>query len=556
MSIRERLVISFFYFKSLLKEKNYYKVKTGFNNFQQQFSSFNLDLLEKLLYNTIFLIIYGNTGRVKQELTLYKETQILINANREYYLNSKDIFWYFYFTIISANIEMKQKNYSVSYDMLKQVNKHFIDIKEKSRLDMIILSSIHMLLGKMHKEINYMDIAVNNFNTVIEWALKAKNLDNTRAGYINLALTYEELGRDYLAFKTSKEFLEQVKEKFDDDQYSLSSGYNLLGNLFNRSGDFEVAKDYYLRAFSVITNSDLLQKVRSFNLNNMGVISFKLGNYLEALSYYSHALQLAIIKQDPGELAFYYSNIGEVNLVLNMLQSAFENELQAISYLEKVKNDDLLVETYFILVRICLEQNTLEKADIYIENIHQMFLTTKRKIFKYKYLISKAIKLSKEGKYVESKEVFLSILDNPNLSFDLQGFALTELIKMLLDSIIHNHSNDFTDLDEIIKKLSILGKQNKSLPIICNLAILESRINLLQSKYDSAEAGLKNAIDFCVERNVEYFKSKLQYELEFLYELKESNPESVRSLLINKIGSNESLGSIKGIQRLISNNLS
>ena len=149
---------------------------------------------------------------------------------------------------------------------------------------MLLLSWVNTLLAQIHKQTNYPDLAINEFRKACEWGIKARNIEYTRSAYIYLALTYEEIGKEYIAIEIAEELLEQIEKNFEKDEFSLSSAYNLLGNIFGRLGEFEVAKNNYFKAYNAVTNTILLQRNKSFNLNNLGVIAFKMGNYEEALT--------------------------------------------------------------------------------------------------------------------------------------------------------------------------------------------------------------------------------------------------------------------------------
>ena len=58
----------------------------------------------------------------------------------------------------------------------------------------------------------------------------------------------------------------------------------------------------------------------------------------------------------------------------------------------------------------------------------------------------------------------------------------------------------------------------------------------------------------CDKKNVEYFRMKIQFELDFLLEMKEqntSNLENLKSIIFNKTGSSDIFGNIREIQHLM-----
>ena len=553
-SIRERLILHFYYVQSLQRTGNINTILNTIVSVEEEYLDINLYITDRLIYFIIMLYGYGAIGDIDKELSFYYLSKEFIKKNRNELLNSKDNFWYYLYNNISATVEIKEKNYSAAYDTLKQNMNHFKNITEKSNSDKLMIAQTNLILGQLHKKANYLEIAVKDFKDVIEWSLQIHNSDYVRTGYLNLALTYEEQGKEYLTIQTCNEMIQQIKKIFDSDQFLLSSAYNLLGNIYNRLGEFEQAKEYYLNAFSVVTDSIIIERIKSFNLNNMGVVSFKLGDYQGALIYYLQALEIAKAKNDPFELPFYYSNYREAYLELNKLDEALENELQSVNNLNILKNDDLLVETYLILVRICSEQKDYEKADKYINEINSIWLKTKKNIYNQKYKLATAIKLKKELKFHESKAIFLSVLEESKLNFDLEILALTELAGMTLYSILKFKSGEYNDLENIGLKLMKIAKQKNSLPVICTVSILLSRIKIIELQFNSAERYLQEAYDICVERNVGYFKKRIEFEIQFCSEVKWvtlSNPEIGKGLLMERISSSEIIRRIRDLQRLM-----
>lgn len=552
-TIHEQITLNFYIVQSLIKTGSFNRITEIVSTLQNKVSLIKLNVIDNLIFLIVVITGYENTGKVDEKLFWYQKAKEFAKNNLEALANSEENYWYYYFLLVSAIVETSQRNYSISYSLLKEINKHFLNIKEKSNSDIIMLSLISTQLGKINRLTNYLDIAEENFKDAIKWSKKGHHLENTRGNYLNLSLVYEEQGRDYLAIQNCSELIQEIDNNFNHDEFSLSSAYNLLGNIYNRTGEFVLAREMYLKSLDIVSDASVIQRIKSFNFNNIGVISFKLGNFNESLNYYMQALELALSKQDPTEIGVYYSNIGEAYFELGILAEAYESELQALSYLKTIQNDELLIDTYFTIIRISLERNDLEKADDYINEISKITLKAKKRKFEYKLLFSKALKLKKEQKFFEAKEIFLAILKNQNLSLDLQTITLVELAGLVFESII-NKEKCTIDQGEIIKKLDALGKQSKSVPVVCNLAILQSRLKVLDLNFESAESILDEVDEYCVARNVSYFRPKIQNELQFIKEIKQQDIldlEYIKNLLRMKMKSNNSFNSIRDLERLM-----
>ena len=286
----------------------------------------------------------------------------------------------------------------------------------------------------------------------------------------------------------------------------------------------------------------------------MGVVSYKMGDYIQALQYYSQALELALRKGNPPDLAIYYSNIGEVYLNLNQLDTALKYELSALEYLTTIKNDKLLAETYFILIKITLEQKDYQQADYYINKLQELAQITKRNTVEILSRISLGLQFKKKEDHAKAKEQFLHILDRKNIPYDLETITLTELIEMYLSLGLEKKNIYYNDLEIISKKLFLLGEQTKSVPVKCNLAIFMARIKALDLNLFEAEFILQEALDLCNEKNVIYFKNKIEHELQFYTDIKRSvsiRPKNKNSIVIDKFSSIDLVSYVHNLQRFM-----
>lgn len=451
-----------------------------------------------------------------------------------------------------AFVLLKKKEYSISFDILKQIVYHYQDKSNLNRSEMLLLSWVNTLLAQIHKQTNYPDLAINEFRKACEWGIKARNIEYTRSAYIYLALTYEEIGKEYIAIEIAEELLEQIEKNFEKDEFSLSSAYNLLGNIFGRLGEFEVAKNNYFKAYNAVTNTILLQRIKSFYLNNLGVIAFKMGNYEEALTYYLQSLELAIQKENPRELSYYYSNIGEVYLSLNQPENALKSELNALNYLNTYQNDDLLIETYFLLIKTYLTQQDTQRAEFYLKELGKLTSSSRKLSYTIKFKIAEALLLKEKHKTILAKEIFLQVLSYFNLTYDSKILALTELAEMVLSEKIEIQREDFEDLEKISQKLLYLAKEKDSPPVISNVSIFLSQILLIGSDYDNAIKLLTETKNYCTVKNALFFRDKIQHELKNIYELKHIDQENnINKQSINNYNSEEILNNIRELQRFM-----
>lgn len=513
-----QLVFRFYYLQSLLKVGEVKKGIEFTDECQRHFSEINMDLFEKLIYYLILIIGFSYDKTLDGAMIWYSKSQALVTKNLTELLNSKDNYWYYCYLAYTANLNMKEKKFSVAFDNLKQINNHYKENTGLNTSEVLLLSWSNTLIGLIHKQTNYAELAVIDFRKSLEWGIKAKNVEYTRSAYLYLALTYEELGKEYIAIEIVEELIEQLEKTFANDEFSLSSAYNLIGNIYGRIGEFDLAKDNYYQAYNVIRDDNLIKRIESFYLNNLGVLSFKIGEHDEAMAFFHQALALAQQKEDPRELAYYYANLGEVYLAKNQLENALKYELKAIYYLNIIGNDDLLVETNFDLVRISLEQKETQRAERYIQELQKIAVNSNKFSHAIKYKLCEAFLLKEEQKVSEAKEIFLQVLAHENLAYDSKIIALTEIAELLLASKLELARDDYNELQIISQKLFYLAKEKNSLPVVSTVAIFYTRILLIGAEYDNALTVLSEVLELCYQKNAIYFKNKIQNEFKKVHE--------------------------------------
>lgn len=552
--VKIQLIFKLYYCQSLIQSGNILKAFNISKEVQNSYSLAKLTPIEKIIYYSIMIVSLTRIGNIEEAVGIQLESFEIIKQHKQLLVSSPDRYWYYYYLIVSSTLEIKKKNYTIAFDTLKQTGNYFIRSITKDSSNWFVLSWIYILLGQIHKQTNYLGLATNDFKKAIDCGLKATNLEYIRTAYLYLALTYEEQGREYLVKLTIEELIQETENSFDSDEYSISSAYNLLGNINNRLGEFQLAKDYYLKAYSMITDPKLKQRIKSYYLNNMGVLSYKMANYTESLIYFKESLDLASVIGDPNELAYYYSNIGESLLVLERYDQAIGYEIKALESINKIKNDDLLVETYFILERIYLEKEDFQQADYYINEIQIKALESNKIIYDLKYKLALGMKYKKQQNIEKANEKLLSVLDYPHTLYDLQTIALTEIAEMIIRLDLDAQRKYAKELEKVTQKLEALVRGKNSIPLTCTFAIYSAKRKIQSFEFHSAETILLEAIDMCLEKNVEYFREKLTQELTLCQEIKQIYSEQQHGrteLLTEKVNSFELISNLRNLQRFM-----
>jgi tetratricopeptide (TPR) repeat protein len=124
----------------------------------------------------------------------------------------------------------------------------------------------------------------------------------------------------------------------DDHDEDLSNSYNIIGESFNRKGEYENALEYFNKCLDIrediITNnqSDLAEIYK-----NIGNVLYRLEKYEEALDFDKKVLKIkeSILKPGDRDLACAYMNIGSTTQALKQFDEALSYFKRCLEIREK-----------------------------------------------------------------------------------------------------------------------------------------------------------------------------------------------------------------------------
>jgi len=209
-----------------------------------------------------------------------------------------------------------------------------------------------------------------------------------------------------------------------------ASALNNIGKLYNDSGDFQRALDYYLQSLPLFDRPNQ----RAITLNNIGVSYAGLGEFDKAIDYLQQALEILRTGNDRNAESYTLSNIGHAYKGLENYQEALKYFEQARAIQQKTGNRAQEAETLDLTGAVYSELGQPEKALAF----HQQALEIQRA---NQNIRREAISLTNLGhvynllgqsqKALEQFEQSLSILrsigDLNSAARALEGRARTEL---------------------------------------------------------------------------------------------------------------------------------
>ncbi|MEM8534963.1 MAG: tetratricopeptide repeat protein [Chloroflexota bacterium] len=203
----------------------------------------------------------------------------------------------------------------------------------------------------------------------VHWLEQALNLKQEIPIELH-ASTLHVLGR-LLAhlneFQRAQTHLETSLQLWRDlgDQGKVALLLNSLGLTINRQGNFDQAAVYFAESYKLYqTVGDTLGAARA--QSNLGVIAAEIGDCARARSLYQDSLANYRKLGDTAGVSIMLGNLGIVMWLEGDYQEARRLTLESLEYTRQLNYMPVLVNNLVYLVKICLSQNDLTNAQIYL----------------------------------------------------------------------------------------------------------------------------------------------------------------------------------------------
>ena len=214
---------------------------------------------------------------------------------------------------------------------------------------------------------------MGNLKTAHQYYLQAVDLYQTAGrqreigvAYGNLAIVLHLLdqhcpSQEY--FQRSLTIARQIGDRAGES--------NVLGNLgraVDGLGQYALAKEYYLQSLNISREIGVRQ-MECVALLNLGNTAWRQGYFQEAVPLLDQALDLARQTKNRASESQSLNLLGEVFSQLQDMEAAQSYFEQALALRKELKNEQGIIENETALARLCLAQNQLQQALIWVEQV-------------------------------------------------------------------------------------------------------------------------------------------------------------------------------------------
>ena len=218
-------------------------------------------------------------------------------------------------------------------------------------------------LGLTLRDLKRYSESISSYRQAAKYYNDAKNYLFEGISYLDIAQVYRQLNDLNRALENAILAINIFLEH--DITQPLARCYNFIGNLHKDLKNFDLAEDYYLKAYEIWSKANNLSGISSA-LNNLGIIYDEKGNYEKALENYNRSLDIAIQLNDSIGISTAYNNIGFIYVKLNQLERGINAYLKSMAISRQIGEIESYLNTCNNVASVYLKAGMLNKCEEYL----------------------------------------------------------------------------------------------------------------------------------------------------------------------------------------------
>ncbi|MBD3189277.1 MAG: tetratricopeptide repeat protein [Candidatus Heimdallarchaeota archaeon] len=330
---------------------------------------------------------------------------------------------------------------------------------------------------------------------------------------------------------------------------------NAMGGIYDKKGELHLALKQFQECLKICDEIDNTRG-KALSLSNIGVIYRKLGELSLALDYCKQDLALKQELQEEREIAYSHCNLGAIYSLQGELELALEHTQKSLKIREKIddvrnlgytlrcigeiyhkmgdykkalkffersleKNreikDELKISrALYNLIILQIEQNKLEKARNYFEELTKIDEKHSNQIIHQRVRLAEANLLRTSNRAIKkakAQEIFQEIAEEKIVDHELTIFAMQNLCELLLEEL-RNTGNEEV-LEEVrtyVGRLIKIAKEQNSYSLLSLSYLLEAKLALLEFDIRKAQELLTESQQIADEKGLQKIAIKISNE--------------------------------------------
>ncbi|MFX1376890.1 MAG: tetratricopeptide repeat protein [Promethearchaeota archaeon] len=341
---------------------------------------------------------------------------------------------------------------------------------------------------------------------------------------LDLSNIYYHLGRLYHYKSDSKLGLEYASKSLTiheelKNQTGIASSLFLVGVSYFSKGDFDQAlklckQSLKIKEISILTKLEVLGLLALIYLNR--------GQLDRAIRYRNEVAEIAQKEQYSDQLIISTYGVGVIYRAKGKFDLA-TNYLKKSLDLSKKFNSPFAIQTsLFYLILTSLDNNSLEKAKIYLNQLEQFSDQTESGVFKNVILISKALVLKNSARIRNLSEAELMLKKFTEKEIEtpiLYHLALVNLCEIFLEELKFTNNPEILDeLSPLISKIYEIAENQNAYTWLVDTKLLQAKLALIQMDFDRTKQLLTHAQRIAELHGLTFFALKISSEHDNLLE--------------------------------------
>lgn len=319
-------------------------------------------------------------------------------------------------------------------------------------------------------------------------------------GELDLALEYKT---------NSVKMLEEIGAKQD-----YAKGLQGVGEIYASKGEIHRAFDYTQRSLVLFEEIGARRSIAE-NLFIIGDILRTKGDLNGALSFY-HKCQ-AMLNEIGMDSFLPLARIGEIYHAKEEYDTAFEYFEESLTYLDKTGSDLLERKTlYYNLIKLCVDTNSPDKAEQYIQYLKQINEKEDNKIIDQLYRLAQAMLLKTSNRVVkiaQAQKIFRQVAEEEIVFFEVTVDAILNLCDLLLQELSTSGNEEIlNELNMWFSRLFDLGQSQYSYSLLAEIYLLQSKLAILELDMEKAQELLSKAQKIAEEKDLQQLLTKVSDE--------------------------------------------
>ncbi|NHJ87324.1 MAG: tetratricopeptide repeat protein [Asgard group archaeon] len=406
--------------------------------------------------------------------------------------------YYLYLATYAQGYGLFSKDAKASFNLLEKALKLLNKIENYSE-EISLNASIavnNFSLGKNNEALPYIRKALeiyhkahkNKPTTIYAYLLRTQGQVFLNLGKLNEALDY---------------CLKAIEVcRAIDDREGLSASLFYTGATFRRLGDIKSAIDCYTEGLT-IAEEIKYDRMATWILNSLSYAYLEKGEIQKGIDLYLKAVKrFEHFDENKDRISNFNYYLGNFYYEKGEIEKAYQYTKLSYEQKKSVVFNLTIVRSLFLLIRICLELNQIEQAELYLKHLEDSNKKMDNRIVDHSYRTAKAMLLKTSMRSInraEAEKILVSVINEEVAISNVTIIALINLCELLLEEFrITGELEVLTQLQTHTQKLVEIAQNQESPSLTLEAQHLRIITLWLQAQHSIKKVDLKEIQELLV----------------------------------------------------------